>query len=171
MVQEQGGGAVPPGGGGVPGGDVPGGGGAGGGVAGGGIGDAGSRTRWRGRPRLTSRAAVLAVVMCAIALSLAYPVREYIAQHRQIDQLEAQHKMELAQVRSLEAEQQRLSDPAYVEQQARARLNMCLPYETCYVIIGGHSGGGLPHPSQVRRGPWYVTLWKSLQRADRRAPR
>ena len=32
--------------------------------------------------RLTSRAAVLAVVVCAIALSLAYPVREYIAQRR-----------------------------------------------------------------------------------------
>ena len=66
----------------------------------------------RGRPRLTSRAAVLAVVMCAIALSLAYPVREYIAQHRQIDQLVAQHKMVEAQVRSIEAEQQRLNRPS-----------------------------------------------------------
>ena len=43
-------------------------------------------------PRFTSRAAVLAVVMCAIALSLAYPVREYIAQRRQIDQLQAQRQ-------------------------------------------------------------------------------
>ena len=34
------------------------------------------------RVRLTSRAAVLAVVICAIALSLAYPVREYIGAHR-----------------------------------------------------------------------------------------
>jgi len=32
------------------------------------------------RAKFTSRAAVLAVVLCAIALSLAYPVREYIAQ-------------------------------------------------------------------------------------------
>jgi len=37
--------------------------------------------------RLTGRAALLAVVICAIALSLAYPVREYIAQRQQIDQL------------------------------------------------------------------------------------
>ena len=44
----------------------------------------------RDRPRFTSRAAVLAVVLCAIALSLAYPVREYIGQRRQIDQLTAQ---------------------------------------------------------------------------------
>ena len=42
--------------------------------------------------RLTGRAAVLAVVICAIALSLAYPVREYIAQRQQIDQLLAQQQ-------------------------------------------------------------------------------
>ena len=30
--------------------------------------------------RLTGRAAVLAVVICAIALSLAYPIREYVNQ-------------------------------------------------------------------------------------------
>jgi len=45
------------------------------------------------RVRLTSRAAVLAVVVCAIALSLAYPVREYIAQRRQIDQLQAERQV------------------------------------------------------------------------------
>ena len=44
------------------------------------------------RARFTSRAAVLVVVICAIALSLAYPVREYIGQRRQIDQLEAQRQ-------------------------------------------------------------------------------
>ena len=93
--------------------------------------------------------------MCAIALSLAYPVREYIAQHRQIDQLEAQHKMAEAQVRRLEAEQQRLNDPAYIEDQARARLNMCLPAETCYVIINGRTGSGLPQPPG-RSGPGLV---------------
>ncbi len=125
----------------------------------------------RGGPRLTSRAAVLAVVMCAIALSLAYPVREYIAQHRQIDQLEAQHKTAQAQVRSLEAEQQRLNDPAYIEDQARARLNMCLPDETCYVIIGGQPGIGHSRPPRPKPGAWYETLWKSVQQADRQAPR
>lgn len=124
-----------------------------------------------GRPRLTSRAAVLAVVLCAIALSLAYPVREFIAQHRQIAQLEAQHRMEQAQVRSLEAQRKRLSDPAYVKQQARARLNMCMPAETCYVIVNGRPGSGVPHPPPARRSAWYVMLWKSVQQADHPAAR
>ena len=46
--------------------------------------------------KLTGRAALLAVVICAIALSLAYPVREYIAQRQQIDQLLAQQQTMLS---------------------------------------------------------------------------
>src|SRR5690242_9132928 len=88
------------------------------------------------RARLTSRAAVLAVVICAIALSLAYPVREYIAQRRQIDQLQAQRQMLNGQLQALQHEQQRLADPAYIEQLARNKLHMCLKGQTCYVVIG-----------------------------------
>ena len=55
------------------------------------------------RPRFTSRAAVLVIVLCAIALSLAYPVREYIAQLRQISQLQAQQAQSTAQLRQLRA--------------------------------------------------------------------
>ena len=122
----------------------------------------------RHRPRLTSRAAVLALVICAVALSLAYPVREYIAQRRQIDQLRAQHQIEAAQVSKLEAERKRLTDPAYIEGQARARLNLCMPRETCYVVVNGQPAGGQPRPTAARRGPWYATLWKSVQQADRK---
>src|ERR1700758_4305927 len=75
------------------------------------------------RARFTSRAAVLAVVLCAIALSLAYPVREYIAQRRQIDQWQAQSAQTAAQLARLQAEAARLNDPAYIEQQARDRLH------------------------------------------------
>ena len=121
----------------------------------------------RSRPRLTSRAAVLAVVICAVALSLAYPVREYIAQRRQIDQLQAEHQLEAAQVSKLEAEQKRLKDPAYIEDQARARLGLCMPHETCYVVIDGRPGGGQRQPAAAKHGPWYATLWKSVQQADR----
>ena len=121
----------------------------------------------RERPRFTSRAAVLAVVMCAVALSLAYPVREYIAQARQIDQLHAQQAQALAQLRQLQAEQRRLNDPAYIEQQARDKLHLCMPGQTCYVIIGAHPAGGRG-PAAVTAGtPWYDRLWGSVRQADR----
>jgi cell division protein FtsB len=121
------------------------------------------------RARFTSRAAALAVVICAVALSLAYPVREYIAQSRQIDQLQAERQMTLAQLGALEQQQQRLSDPAYVEQLARDKLHFCLTGQTCYVIIGG-SGSGSASAARAAGTPWYARLWHSVQQADRSRP-
>ena len=86
--------------------------------------------------RLTSRAAVLAVVICAIVLSLAYPVREYLAQRQQIDQLMAHQQTMLAQVKNLQAQQAKLADPAYIEQLARQELDMCFPGTRCYIVEG-----------------------------------
>ena len=123
------------------------------------------RTARPDRARFTSRAAVLAVVICAIALSLAYPVREYIAQRRQIDQLQAQRTVLLGQLRQLEGQQQRLNDPAYIEQLARDRLYMCLRGQTCYVVVGiprHHQG----RAATVSGTPWYARLWQSVQHAD-----
>jgi cell division protein FtsB len=122
------------------------------------------------RARFTSRAAVLAVVICAIALSLAYPVREYIAQARQIDGLLARRQVMLTQLRALQTEQQRLRNPAYVEQLAEDRLHYCLTGQTCYIIIGAgqrQDGGRTP---LVAGTSWYGRLWHSVQQADRTKP-
>ena len=119
------------------------------------------------RARFTSRAAVLAVVICAIALSLAYPVREYIGQRRQIDQLEAQRQALELQVHQRAAEHRRLTDPAYVERQARDQLHMCLPSQTCYVVIPGRHFAGLGAArAQDPLAPWYERLWHSVRAAN-----
>jgi cell division protein FtsL len=120
----------------------------------------------RDRPRFTSRAAVLAVVLCAIALSLAYPVREYIGQRRQIDQLTAQRATAEAAVRRLQAEDKKLTSPAYVEQQARDRLHMCLPGQTCYVVIPGKKPPAAVAPAPAPVTPWYEKLWGSVRAAN-----
>jgi cell division protein FtsL len=116
--------------------------------------------------RLTGRVAVLAVVICAIALSLAYPVREYVAQRRQIDQLVAEQQATLAQVKSLQAEQVRLSSRSYIEQLARQDLDMCFPGTQCYVIEGGPSPAGGTGTERSGPAPWYDKLWRSVQQAD-----
>jgi cell division protein FtsL len=116
--------------------------------------------------RLTGRAAVLAVVICAIALSLAYPVREYIAQRGQIAQLVAQQQAMLAQVRNLQAQQARLSNPAYIEQQARQQLDMCFPGTRCYIVEGGQTSASGPPPPRAASTPWYAKLWRSVEQAD-----
>jgi cell division protein FtsB len=116
--------------------------------------------------RLTGRAAVLAVVICAIALSLAYPVREYIAQRQQIDQLLAQQQTMSAQVKALSQEDQQLNQTPYIEQQAEDQLHMCFPNEQCYEIISGQPPAASGAKRQSPVNPWYDKLWQSVQRAN-----
>jgi cell division protein FtsB len=115
--------------------------------------------------RLTGRAALLAVVICAIALSLAYPVREYIAQRQQIDQLLAQQQTVSAQVKALQEQDQKLSQAWYVEQRARQELHMCFPGEQCYEVISGQSAPTAAARRTAPAAPWYAKLWQSVQRA------
>ena len=122
------------------------------------------------RPKFTSRAAVLAIVLCAIALTLAYPVRQYIADRRQIDQLEAQNAQVAAEVRHLRAEQTALASPARIEQEARDDLHMCFPSQTCYEVIyppKPHAPGN----THALGSPWYGRLWQSVAKADATAAR
>jgi cell division protein FtsB len=116
--------------------------------------------------KLTGRAALLAVVMCAIALSLAYPVREYIGQRRQIDQLLATQQSLSQQVKNLQAEQKQFSDPSYIEQQARDQLHYCMTGEKCYVIIGNSPAPDAGPAKTTTATSWYSKLWGSVQKAD-----
>ena len=118
------------------------------------------------RPHFTGRAAVLAVVLCAIALSLAYPVREYLAQRRQIDVLLAQGARIAQRQRFLRAEQARLKTPGYIEQQARDRLHMCLPTQMCYVVIDPRRRHAKGAAGTQAATPWYGRLWSSVQQAN-----
>jgi cell division protein FtsB len=121
----------------------------------------------RERPRFTSRAAVLIVVVCAIALSLAYPVREYIAQLHQIDQLRTQQEAISAQLRQLKAQRDELGSKSYIEQQAEGRLQMCFPIQTCYRIIPGTRPATKAAASHQVVTPWYERLWTSVGEADK----
>jgi cell division protein FtsB len=116
--------------------------------------------------RLTGRAAVLAVVICAIALSLAYPVREYITQRKQIDALVVQQQVMLNQVKGLEQQQAKLNDPAYIEQLARQELDMCFPHTTCYIVTGGQRQASTARAAKAGPAPWYDKLWQSVRQAD-----
>jgi cell division protein FtsB len=122
------------------------------------------------RGHLTSRAAILAIVVCAIALSLAYPVREYVAQRREIADLRHKEQVAQRQVDELARRKQRLGDESYIKREARRRLHYCMPDEKCYVVLDGSGGtaGQAEQAAASRPAPWYETLWRSVQAADRR---
>jgi cell division protein FtsB len=125
---------------------------------------------------LTTRAAVLALVLCAIVVALAYPVREYVAQRAEIAALRAQERAQRAAVDELRRQAARWDDPAYIRAQARERLHFVEPGETAYVVLTPPT----PKPAvtvqqptgqvvTVTGGSWFDRLWGTVEVAGRPA--
>jgi cell division protein FtsB len=121
----------------------------------------------RRRPRLTGRAAVLALVVCALVAALAYPMRQYIAQRSQIDQQRAAQQQAQRQVDELRREKARWQDPAYVAAQARERLHFAYPGDTPFTAVNpSPTPTTSPTAQQQASQPWYQSLLGSLDAAD-----
>ncbi len=124
-------------------------------------------------PRLTHRAAVLALVLLVLVISYASSLRAWLDQRQEIAGTEAEIIRTQEQVDELEREKRRWADDAYVEQQARDRLAYVLPGEIGYRVITaeGEPLGVLPEPTVEleweRDASWYDTLWRSSERAGR----
>lgn len=128
--------------------------------------DSGVGRTSRVRPMLTSRAAILALVVCVIALSLAYPLREYVMQKAQIAQLQDERARMEENVAHLEEREEALSDEGYVEREARARLHYQYPGETAYIVIRPESEAEAEADPAEPTEPWFTQLWRSVEEAD-----
>lgn len=128
--------------------------------------DSGMGRTSRVRPMLTSRAAILALVVCVIALSLAYPLREYVMQQSQIAQLQDDRARMEDNVSQLEEREVALSDQEYVEREARVRLHYQYPDETAYIVIRPESGAEAETDPAEPTEPWFTQLWRSAEKAD-----
>lgn len=126
---------------------------------------------------ITTRAAVLALVFCTVAVTLAYPVREYVAQRAQIAALRAQEKAQLAAVQELRKQNAQWDDPAYIRQQARERLHFVEPGETAYIVLTPPVAKPITQvpqlsgqaPILVSGGTWFGRLWGTVEVASRPA--
>lgn len=126
----------------------------------------------RNRSNLTGRAAMLAVVICLLAISLAYPFREYLAQRGDIGEYRARVAEQQQRVADLEDARSRWKDRAYVEAQARERLRYVMPGETAYVVLEADAApapDGVPErtPADSTRSPWFGDLWLSVEAAGK----
>lgn len=124
--------------------------------------------RRRGGP-VTVRAALLALVLALLALSLTYPVRRYFVQRDQIARVEAAEERQKDRISELEAQKERWKDPAYVKAQARQRLQYVEPGEVAYVIIDDPAAADDADDKRGatrKHGPWYDQLWSTVQAAD-----
>jgi cell division protein FtsB len=110
----------------------------------------------------TRRAAVLAIVVCAIALTVAVPLRNYVAQRQELAAVEQQQRDLAVEVAALQAERDRLSDPAQIEALARSRFGYAMPGEVPY-IVQLPPAPAAPPPTDAEKGiPWFSTLWHEV---------
>src|SRR5215468_5772783 len=106
--------------------------------------DTAKRTDAPSPSRFTGRATALGLVLLALMLAYAYPVRLYLNQRAQIQQLELSQAQQRATIGQLAAESAKWKDPAYIKAQARARFQMVEPGTRAYLV--------LPTPTQAPSG-------------------
>jgi cell division protein FtsB len=119
----------------------------------------------------TGRAAVLAVVLLGLLVTIAYPLQEYLRQRGELAALHDQRSTLQASVDALNAESARWKDPAFVKQQAKERLYFVAPGEKTYVVIGAPDAAA---PTAAPRsatdalsGTWYERVWSTVAAAGK----
>lgn len=129
---------------------------------------AGARVR---RPLFTGRAVLLAGLVLLLALTLAGPVRGYLAGRAEITRLAAEGRVLDQRAHALTVQLQEESSPAFQERQARARLTYVLPGDRLVMVVDGKAVTGTAAASSSAAGtrakpPWYDGLMQSVAAAD-----
>ena len=115
----------------------------------------------------TKRAAVLAVVVCALALTVAVPLRNYVTQRQELAAVTEQQQELTTEVGELTRQRDRLSDPAEIAAQARSRLGYVMPGEVPYVVQLPGAGEPPPAPAVGSGLTWYQALWRDVSGEQR----
>lgn len=111
------------------------------------------------------KAIILAMVVCALAMTLAVPMRTYFTQRSEAAQLAAERRTLEADIAVLKDRRAQQEDPAYIRSEARDRLRLVMPGETPYIVqVPGIEAPAVPDPQAPRDipDPWYTDLWRSI---------
>jgi cell division protein FtsB len=125
----------------------------------------------RKRPLFTGRAVLLGALVLLLALTLAGPLRQFLAGRAELVQLAAEGQDLDRRIADLEAQLEQQADPAFTEREARERLTYVLPGDRLIVVVDGRAVGGEDGEAKEETGPaeqraWYEGLMDSLDVAD-----
>ena len=121
--------------------------------------------------RFSGRVAALLVVLAFFAVMLVPTVNHYRNQMHEINELRASIDQLQTQQHELKEEIARWDDPLYIKQQARDRINLVMPGERVYMVVGEQPSAQdeQPHNAstyEVRQElPWVDALLDSMCRA------
>jgi cell division protein FtsB len=124
----------------------------------------------RRRPLVTGRAVLLSGLVLLLALTLAGPIRQYLAGQAELEQLAAEGRELDERAADLRRQLERQADPAFAERQARERLTYVLPGDRLVVVVDGETvegdAGTLASAGRDEQLPWDEALMQSLADAD-----
>ena len=114
---------------------------------------------------------LLGALVLLLALTLAGPVRQYLAGRAELVRLAAEGRALDQRVEDLRTQLGRQADPVYTERQARERLTYVLPGDRLIVVVDGEAvegdAGTLAEAATAAEPlPWYEGLMESLAVAD-----
>jgi cell division protein FtsB len=125
------------------------------------------------RPRraVTGRALVLGTLVVLLLVVLASPLNRYFQSRSALNDAAQKLKDDKSRVSQLQQQINRWSDPGYVQQQARQRLQYAMPGDTVYVVVDRGQKNDIVKTAGAGANPddqagWNTRLWDSVTRAD-----
>jgi len=124
------------------------------------------------RPRraVTGRALVLGALVVLLLVLIASPLNRYFGSRGDVNHAAQQLHDDQQQLAQLKKQYAQWSDPGFIQQQARARLQYAMPGDTVYVVVDHGQKSDIekttatPGDKQAS-GAWNARLWSSVQRA------
>jgi cell division protein FtsB len=113
---------------------------------------------------------VLGALIIVLLVLLASPLNRYFSSRGQLGSAAQKLHSDQRQLRELNKQYRQWSDPGFIQQQARERLQYAMPGDTVYVVVDHGAKSeiekteGTPGAAQAA-GSWNTKLWASVQRA------
>ncbi len=122
------------------------------------------------RRAVTGRALVLGAVVVLLLVLLASPLNHYFGSRSAVGSAgqklhdDQQNLARLSRLKAL------WSDPGYIQQQARRRLQYAMPGDTVYVVVDHGQKNQIDATVRAAANPaatrsWNEKMWESVQRA------
>ncbi len=115
---------------------------------------------------------MLGGIVVLLVVLLASPIQRYLGSRSEVGNAAGKLHADRTQLAQLRAEKAQLSDPGYIQRQARTRLQFAMPGDTVYVVVdkGQRSdierSAGTISKQATGRG-WNTRLWDSVRAAGK----
>ncbi|MFT4087794.1 MAG: septum formation initiator family protein [Gordonia sp. (in: high G+C Gram-positive bacteria)] len=111
------------------------------------------------------RALVMLAIVVFLAVTLVVPIRTYLGQRAEFNRLQAQNAQLSREIGEYQQKVTEQNDPAWIENQARQRLQLVKPGETPVVLTfpdRDKQQAAEKKADEYAANPWYQNLWDAV---------